>query len=195
MANNRPWMALWVKDYLADTLHLTTEESGAYMHLIMFYWVNGHLPCNEDAVARVTRLDSRAWAKSRATLKGFFGGGNSEEWVHKRIDREIAQAIEISNRRSASAKLMHSKRSASAQQMHTHSHSHSHKKAGNGIFQESKKAEASKQEWKWYARDSEQWKAWRDWWIKNKGINPPNQTSRHGEDGSYFQSEFPPTEH
>lgn len=118
----RPWMPLYVADYLNDTAHLTAAESGAYLHLIMFYWVNGRLPSDENAIARIARLDSRAWKRSRGVLESFFRGGH---WTHPRIDAEIAKAIEISKSRSANAKQKHSNSRAKALHQPTHSHSHS----------------------------------------------------------------------
>jgi uncharacterized protein YdaU (DUF1376 family) len=100
----RPWMPLYVSDYLNDTAHLTAAESGAYLHLIMFYWVNGRLPSDEKAIARITRLGSMSWSRSRDRLKQFFSG---DDWSHPRIDAEIAKAIEISNTNSANAKRRH----------------------------------------------------------------------------------------
>jgi uncharacterized protein YdaU (DUF1376 family) len=97
-------MALWVDDYLHDTAHLTAAESGAYLHLILFYWVNKRLPSDEKAIARIARLDSMAWKRSRDTLNHLFGGG---DWTHPRIDAEIAKAIEISKVNSANAKRSH----------------------------------------------------------------------------------------
>jgi uncharacterized protein YdaU (DUF1376 family) len=102
-------MALWVDDYLHDTAHLSAAESGAYLHLILFYWVNGRLPNDERALARIARLNSIAWKRSRDTLHTLFRGG---DWTHPRIDAEIAKAIEISKVKSANAKRSHYGRGA-----------------------------------------------------------------------------------
>ena len=127
----RPWMPLYVADYLSKTSHLSAAESGAYLHLLMYYWTHGQLPDDEIAIARISRLTPRAWAKSRVHIKGFF----LEHWKQPRMDQEIAKAIEISNKNSANAKRSHSNRTANAHTLHT---SHIQRKNGNG-FQEERK--------------------------------------------------------
>jgi uncharacterized protein YdaU (DUF1376 family) len=96
---NRPWMPLYIADYLRDTTHLGALESGAYLHLIMHYWQHGKLPSDERQLAQIAKLTAREWKRSRATLAAFFQDG----WQHKRINEELAHAIDISNKRSAVA--------------------------------------------------------------------------------------------
>lgn len=95
----RPWMPLYIADYLKDTTHLGALLSGAYLHLIMDYWQNGKLPSDEGQLARIARVTPHEWRRHRDTLKALF----QEGWKHKRIDHELAHAVDVSNKRSAVA--------------------------------------------------------------------------------------------
>lgn len=88
----RPYMPLWVADYLGDTGHLTTVQHGAYMLLIMHYWRRGELPTDERQLAQVVRMTPDEWQQHREVLADFFEDG----WKHQRIDIEIARAAEKS---------------------------------------------------------------------------------------------------
>lgn len=107
---SRPWMPLYVADYLADTAHLNATESGAYLHLIMHYWQHHELPDDERKLAQIAKLSAHQWKKLSPTLKQFFHDG----WKHKRIDGELAKASEISEKRSAAAKSRHAAAPAKA---------------------------------------------------------------------------------
>lgn len=117
---NKPWMPLYIADYLADTAHLTAAQSGAYLHLIMHYWQTGNLPEDDLSLARIARMTAVEWKRHRETVAGFFHDG----WRHKRIDAELAHAEEVSSKRRASAQQKHSKRTAiapaNAEQKDTH---------------------------------------------------------------------------
>jgi len=98
--SNRPWMPLYVADYLADTMHLSAAESGAYLHLIMHYWANDGLPSDDKKLARIARLDPDEWAASRDTIREFFTDG----WKHLRIEFELTKAAHKSQTASEAGK-------------------------------------------------------------------------------------------
>lgn len=83
-------MPLYVAEYLADTGHLTTQEHGAYLLLIMHYWANRCLPTEDKKLARITRMSETDWLAAKDTLFDFFETG----WKHPRIEIELAKAEE-----------------------------------------------------------------------------------------------------
>jgi uncharacterized protein YdaU (DUF1376 family) len=92
----RPWLPLYVADYLADTAHLSAAEHGAYLLLIMHYWRVGKLPNDERQLQRIARMTPREWANSRDVLAEFFDA----EWRHKRIESEILKSDLKANARA-----------------------------------------------------------------------------------------------
>jgi uncharacterized protein YdaU (DUF1376 family) len=97
---SRPWMPLYVADYLADTAHLGALESGAYLHLIFHYWTTRSLPKDDKSLARIAKMTSAEWKKSREIISAFF----DENWVHKRIEKELAASISAYERRACAGK-------------------------------------------------------------------------------------------
>lgn len=95
----RPWMPLYIADYLKDTTHLGALESGAYLHLIMDYWQNGKLPPDDRQLARIAKMTDREWKQSKSTLQAFFHDG----WKHKRIDGELEETSRIASSNSDKA--------------------------------------------------------------------------------------------
>lgn len=85
------WMPLYVRDYLGATSRLTTEQHGAYMLLIMDYWLNGPPPDDDAVLASIARLSLEQWSKHRPSIERLFSIHNGE-WRHRRIDREIEAA-------------------------------------------------------------------------------------------------------
>jgi uncharacterized protein YdaU (DUF1376 family) len=83
-----PWMPLYIGAYLKKTSHLGALESGAYLHLIMAYWVSGRLPNDDKQLATIAKMTMRQWKESRETLAAFFG----PNWTHERIDEELEEA-------------------------------------------------------------------------------------------------------
>lgn len=126
-------MPLYVADYLADTAHLGALESGAYLHLIMHYWIAGGLPDQPRELARIAKVSAHSWKKISPVIQKFFHDG----WRHKRIEAELAKAYDISEKRRSAANKRHDKpdanASANADQMHPHSQSQSQER-GSSAF-------------------------------------------------------------
>lgn len=108
MADNSLWIPLYIGDYLRDTRSLTLEEHGAYVLLIMEYWLKGPLPDDDFRMARILGCSVDAWrnapsnapsnaqASLKSTLAQFFGI-TCGFWHHKRIDAELERAAKASN--------------------------------------------------------------------------------------------------
>jgi uncharacterized protein YdaU (DUF1376 family) len=112
MAKTNIWIALYPKDWLADTQDLTTQQHGAYFLLSMTYVIHGAPPRdNDDELARITKLTRRAWLRERERISRFFDirGGF---WFHKRIERELSVARENSDRARSNANKRWDKREA-----------------------------------------------------------------------------------
>ncbi len=82
-----PYMQLYVADYLADTMHLTTEEHGAYLLLIFNYWQTGK-PLPKRRLHRIARVSADQWPEIEHALSEFFED-DGENWIHLRIERDI----------------------------------------------------------------------------------------------------------
>jgi uncharacterized protein YdaU (DUF1376 family) len=93
------WIPIYIGDYLADTLRLTTEQHGAYLLLIFDYWRNGPPPDDNAVLARITGLSQASWAHCRPTLERLFQS-DGKVWRHKRIDMEMARVVAVRARNS-----------------------------------------------------------------------------------------------
>lgn len=109
-----PYMQLYVADYLADTIHLTTEENGAYILIIMNYWQTGK-PIPEKRLQPISRVDNGRWTDVKDSLIDFFVVGDDGSWIHARIEEELekvrAKSIKCSDagKKSALAKALKNK--------------------------------------------------------------------------------------
>lgn len=96
MTSGPLWMPLYPGDYLRDTRHLTTLQHGAYLLLIMEYWVKGRLPGTDSERRRITALSPKQWRSNRLALAAMF----SADWRHERIERELEKARELRLKRA-----------------------------------------------------------------------------------------------
>lgn len=86
-----PYMQLYVADYLADTMHLNTEEHGAYLLLIFNYWQTGK-PIPKARLPRIARVSNDRWPEIGSALSEFFED-DGEQWIHLRIERDIESVL------------------------------------------------------------------------------------------------------
>jgi uncharacterized protein YdaU (DUF1376 family) len=122
---NNPWMPLYIGDFIRDTQHLDATQSGAYLHLIMHYWVHGGLPDDDIQLARIARMRVDTWRRwHRQTISTFFEPG----WRHKRIDKELQRASTIREKRSRAGVIGAAARQANAKLLLKPGHTQSHKK-------------------------------------------------------------------
>ena len=104
MSRGDMWMPLYVGDYMADTMHLTTTEHGAYLLLIMHYWRAGPLPRDDKILQGIARVSRQAWSQGIGeTIKAFFYLKEGH-WHHKRIDEEIERCQGVINQRKAAGR-------------------------------------------------------------------------------------------
>lgn len=82
------WMPLVIGDYLKDTTRLNTEQHGAYLLLIMGYWVDGPPHDDDEELSSITKLDLRTWRRHRAKIAAFFRIEDGF-WKHKRVEEEL----------------------------------------------------------------------------------------------------------
>ena len=115
-----PYMQLYVSDYLADTAHLTAQQHGAYMLLLMNYWQKGRaLDNTNDRLQYVARLTPEEWEANKEILAEFFVL-EGDIWWHSRIELDLEKVREKSIKASANGKRSVSNRSANAEQTLNH---------------------------------------------------------------------------
>ena len=104
--SEQPWMPLYVADYLRDTDHLTIEESGAYLHLLMAMWArDGTIPDNDHDNARRLHFRIDKWRRVKERLMPFLARAENGNLTQKRLYNErLAAQSRIRNARANGAK-------------------------------------------------------------------------------------------
>ena len=97
-----PFMRFYCDDYLADTPHLSTQEHGAYMLIIMNYW-RRQKAIPESRVASIALLSTIEFESIRDTIAELFDIQNGV-WTHKRIEAELKRVREESKRNKRAGK-------------------------------------------------------------------------------------------
>src|SRR5262245_57101512 len=132
-------MPLFWGDFLANTMHLSAQEIGAYLLLIAHLWENrGVVETDIGSLRRISRVRSDHWPRVWERLFPFFvveQSGSLYSVSHARVLHEVLRAGEISRKRKAAALQMHSKCIA-----HAHANADAKRLQTVGNYQVSKKA-------------------------------------------------------
>lgn len=93
-------MQLYVGDYLRDTRHLSAEQHGAYLLLLMSMWAHGGtLPNDPKKLARIASCTASRWAKIGDDVLAFFEV-DGDEITQSRLREEYKKALEKSIKRA-----------------------------------------------------------------------------------------------
>lgn len=99
-------MPLFCDAFIADTQHLTLEEAGAYMKILMVTWRNNGVALPDDAkrMCRTLSVTPAKWAKLRESLVEFFdlSDGNFRQ---KRLEKEWSYVNEKSQKNRSNGSL------------------------------------------------------------------------------------------
>jgi uncharacterized protein YdaU (DUF1376 family) len=114
-----PWMPLFWGDFLANTMHLSAQEAGAYLFLIAHAWEHdGKIPAEPARLCRIAHVRQEWWSRVWKALEHFFEpeslGTHMCGYTHVRVTAELHRLGKISNNRKAAAMQMHSQSYASA---------------------------------------------------------------------------------
>lgn len=85
-----PALPLFCGDYLAATVGLSLEQSGAFLHILMAIWAGGGKPIADDDefLARICRVTRERWQKKlRPALAPLFDLSNGT-WRNVRLEKE-----------------------------------------------------------------------------------------------------------
>lgn len=88
------WMPLYVADYLADTRHLSTEQHGAYLLLMMHEWRTGPLPDDSEILRRIAGMEKDAWSIAWGVLESMFSRDEPGRLIQKRLELERVKSNE-----------------------------------------------------------------------------------------------------
>lgn len=90
-----PSLPLFTDAYIADTAHLTNEEHGAYLRLLMFAWRSPEcrLPADDKRLALILGLTLSRWARLKPTVMAFWTETDGF-WTQKRLAKEHAFVAE-----------------------------------------------------------------------------------------------------
>lgn len=116
------YMALFTGDYIRDTRHLTPEEHGVYLGLLIYCWdQKGPVPLDERKQCGIVNARSGGEIESLRRVLSEFFVRMEDGYYNARMDREITKCEAISSKRKDAGikgyQSLAAKRRANAQQV------------------------------------------------------------------------------
>lgn len=93
------WMPIYIGDYLKDTRHLTTEEHGAYILILMELWNKGG-SLKKQFLPRIAPVDGDFFRDLWPAISEFFDENGEGIIEQKRLSQELESSVK---RRMAAA--------------------------------------------------------------------------------------------
>ena len=98
-----PYLQFYVSDWRSDTSHLTLEQKGAYLELILLYWESEKALNNKDnRLAKVLKISPSKFSKLKIVLAEFFQI-EGDIWTHGRIEYDLQKVLNKSKKASFAA--------------------------------------------------------------------------------------------
>jgi len=106
-----------VSAYLKKTMGLNAEQHGAYLLLLISYWVDGPPPDDDAFLGAITRMQPAQWRKTRPVMLRYFYIEDGV-WRQERADEELERWAErkrkFSERAAAGGRAKAAKSTASS---------------------------------------------------------------------------------
>lgn len=96
-----PIMPVFTDALIGDTTHLSTEQFGAYVLILIATWRNNGepLPDDDKQLANVTRAGLQKWKKNLRPMVSKFFTVNASGWHQKRLESEWQRVSAIIQKR------------------------------------------------------------------------------------------------
>ena len=107
-----PALPLFTDAYLADTMHLSTLQHGAYFLMLLVAWRSKGctLSDNDDYMAKITRLEKRTWMANKDVLLAFWKRDTAGNFYQGRLKDERNYVEQVRNRNAQAGKASALKR-------------------------------------------------------------------------------------
>lgn len=103
------WMPLYIAAYQVDTTHLTTEQHGAYLLLLMHAWIKGFLPDDDRALASICKMTVQKFRTIAPVIRAFLMPVGEGRLSQKRLEEERQRASKNIEQKSNAARAKHAK--------------------------------------------------------------------------------------